>query len=378
MRMSVRAAVAVLIGTLAASQMVVPASAADEVITPGTPTITGTVQYEKTLTAVPGTWAPADVTFSYQWFRAGTAITTSSPANVQRVLSSTDDVGKVYWVRVTATRPGSDPVAVASKPTAPVAAATMNNTRRPTITGSGKYRSHLTGSSGRWSRKVESYEYRWLRNDKPISGATGRHYTVGPADVGAKIRFRVKAKRKGFSTETARSTALTGRHIRGVRKVVTYRVITRGSIRADLATFKKQAQQTYDDPRGWRAMGVRFKRVSKGGDFTLVLSQASKVPSFSSACSSTYSCRVGRYVIINQTRWLKASPAWRAKGGSVRTYRHLVVNHETGHWFGKGHASCGGKGQLAPVMQQQSKGLAGCKINPWPKKSERHAPRFGW
>ncbi|NRQ51405.1 DUF3152 domain-containing protein [Aeromicrobium sp. YC3-14] len=378
MRMSVRAAIVLVAATLAASLLVTPATAAGEVITPGTPTITGTVQYEKTLTAVPGTWTPADVTFSYQWFRDGTAVGSDSPVNVTRKLASTNDIGTVYAVRVTATKDGSEPVAATSAPTRTVAKATMDNATRPTISGTPKYGSRLTGSSGTWSRKVDSFEYRWLRNDKPISGATGRHYTVAPSDVGAKIRFRVKAKRAGFSTETARSTAVTGQHVRGVRKVVTYRVITRGSISASLSTFKQQAQETYDDPRGWRAMGVKFKRVSKGGDFTLVLSQASKVPSFSSGCSSTYSCRVGRYVIINQTRWLKATPAWNAKGGSSRNYRHMVVNHETGHWFGKGHASCGGSGQLAPVMQQQSKGLAGCKINPWPKKSERHAPRYGW
>ncbi|TGN32734.1 DUF3152 domain-containing protein [Aeromicrobium chenweiae] len=377
MRTSVRAAIALVTTGLAASLLAAPATAAGEVIVPGTPTVTGRAQYEGTLTAVPGTWAPSGVVLSYQWLRDGTPVGTSSPANVTRRLSSTNDIGRTYAVRVTAALTGADPASATSAATRPVAKGTITNTVRPTVTGSSKYGRRLTGSPGSWSRSA-SYGYRWLRNDRPISGATGRHYTVGPSDVGAKIRFRVTARRAGYSTVTARSTARTGKHVRSVRKVVTYRVATRGSIKASLSTFKRQAQETYDDPRGWRAMGVRFKRVSKGGDFTLVLSQASKVPSFSSACSTTYSCRVGRNVIINQTRWLKASPAWKARKGSVRSYRHLVVNHETGHWFGRGHATCGGRGQAAPVMQQQSKGLAGCRINPWPKKSELHAPRYGW
>ncbi len=94
------------------------------------------------------------------------------------------------------------------------------------------------------------------------------------------------------------------------------------------------------------------------------------MPSFSGQCSAEYSCRVGRYVIINQTRWLRATPVWRSAGRNRADYRRLVVNHETGHWLGYGHAGCPGRGQLAPVMMQQSKGLDGCRANPWPTRAE--------
>ena len=115
---------------------------------------------------------------------------------------------------------------------------------------------------------------------------------------------------------------------------------------------------------------MQFRRVPRGGDFTLVLSEASLVPSFSSSCSATWSCRVGRYVIINQERWSHASPAWNAARRSLRDYRHMVVNHETGHWLGRGHAGCPGSGP-APVMMQQSTGTGGCSFNPWPLPRER-------
>ena len=160
-----------------------------------------------------------------------------------------------------------------------------------------------------------------------------------------------------------------------VRRRVTYSVITRGAITTSLAVFRRQAQETYDDPRGWRAGGVEFRRVRRGGDFTLVLAAARAVPSFSSTCSVTWSCRVGRYVIINQERWKHASPAWNAAGRSLRDYRHLVVNHETGHWLGRGHASCPAGGGPAPVMMQQSKGTGGCRFNPWPLDWEAAAVR---
>jgi hypothetical protein len=100
------------------------------------------------------------------------------------------------------------------------------------------------------------------------------------------------------------------------------------------------------------------------------------VPGFSSVCSSQWSCRVGRYVIINQMRWLGASSAWWSNDGTLREYRHLVVNHETGHWLGHGHRYCPSAGAAAPVMQQQSKNLGGCRINPWPTKREWFTPRF--
>ena len=91
---------------------------------------------------------------------------------------------------------------------------------------------------------------------------------------------------------------------------------------------------------------------------------------FSSVCDAFYSCRVGRNVIINDDRFTGGSPYWP---GSVDDYRDLVVNHETGHWLGLGHANCPGAGQAAPVMQQQSKGLNGCSPNPWPTPSELRA-----
>ena len=160
-----------------------------------------------------------------------------------------------------------------------------------------------------------------------------------------------------------------------VRRRVTYSVTTRGAITTSLEAFRRQAQETYDDPRGWRAGGVEFRRVRRGGDFTLVLAAARAVPSFSATCSSTWSCRVGRFVIINQDRWKHASPAWNAAGRSLRDYRHLVVNHETGHWLGRGHASCPPGGGRAPVMMQQSKGTGACRFNPWPLEREAAAVR---
>lgn len=66
-------------------------------------------------------------------------------------------------------------------------------------------------------------------------------------------------------------------------------------------------------------------------------------------------------MVLNVDRWAHAVPRY-----DLGTYRRYLVNHETGHRFGFGHDACPGKGKPAPVMQQQTLGLHGCKPNPWP------------
>ncbi|MFM7617366.1 MAG: DUF3152 domain-containing protein, partial [Actinomycetes bacterium] len=138
----------------------------------------------------------------------------------------------------------------------------------------------------------------------------------------------------GSNVATQRASAA------GPDLVYTYEV--RGlSNSSDLEAFAAQAAETLNDPRGWSLNGsIAFQRVPSSGSFTLWLAAASTLPSFGSPCSTSWSCRQGRNVIINETRWLEASPAWNAAGGPLREYRHMVVNHETGHWLGFGHAFC--------------------------------------
>ena len=177
--------------------------------------------------------------------------------------------------------------------------------------------------------------------------------------------------RPGDPPATSRSAGAEG----GTeRRTYSYSLATRGTITADTRYFAIHVAQTLNDPRGWSLGGsIEFRQVSSGGDFTVYLAEAATVPSFGSPCSSMWSCRVGRSVIINQTRWQTATDSWNGSGGSLDSYRHYVVNHETGHWLGFGHAGCPGPGQAAPVMQQQSKGLNGCRHNVWPVPGERSA-----
>lgn len=346
------------------------ASADEPLINTSLPAVTGVPTFGKTLAAAPGTWNPDDVIIGYQWLRNRAPIAKATTSIHVLALA---DVGTRIAVRITAFRSGSEPVVIDSAATEKVSPAAIVNKKLPKISGTLKFRKTLTTSGGTWPVSSPKLTYRWYRNGVAIAGsaAAKKSYKLGPSDVAKRMTVRVTVAKPGYIAKSARSAA-TGvvQHLKPVKRTVKYRVVTRGKITTSLATFRAQAQATLNDPRGWRGMGVSFKEVKSGGSMTLVLSQASKVPSYSSGCSRTYSCRVGRYVIINQDRWKKATPSWNKAKGSLRNYRHMVVNHETGHWLGHGHRSCGSKGSLAPLMQQQSKGLHGCKINPWPKASE--------
>src|SRR3954462_14846228 len=228
---------------------------------------------------------------------------------------------------------------------APAHRATLEVKRQPRVKGVARYTHTLVAAPGRYRAKPSKISYQWLRGADPITGATGRRYAIEPQDVGVRLRVRLTVSAPGYDPRevVTRPTPKVRDRV-DVRRTVRYHVETRGRITTSLKQFRAQAQQTYEDPRGWRAAGIRFVPVAHGGAFTLVLSQASLVPSFSSSCSSMWSCRVGRFVIINQDRWKNASPAWNAAPLPLRDYRHMVANHETGHWLGLHHAGCPGKG----------------------------------
>ncbi len=160
------------------------------------------------------------------------------------------------------------------------------------------------------------------------------------------------------------------------RATITYNIRSNGSIRGSVSEFATQSNSILNDSRGWSQLGTRFKQVESGGMFNLILAQASLLPSYSSGCSADWSCRAGNNVIINDDRWMGATTSWNAAGGSLTEYRQMVVNHEVGHWLGHNHSSCGGPGQPAPLMQQQSMDLQGCVFNPWPKADELWSNRL--
>lgn len=150
-------------------------------------------------------------------------------------------------------------------------------------------------------------------------------------------------------------------------RVVTYSVTWDGYLWGDFNQFSKFADEVLHDWNGWPRAAIEFRQVPSGGDFTLVLAVPWALPNYDPVCTVDWSCQAGRYVVINDARWVFGSPFWP---GPLDDYRRMVINHEVGHWLGLGHAYCSAPGAPAPVMQQQSMGMQGCATNPWPLQWE--------
>jgi hypothetical protein len=80
------------------------------------------------------------------------------------------------------------------------------NTQPPTISGTPQQGKTLTGDKGNWNNSPSDYNLYWTRcnqnggNCSNISGAHEKTYTLGSADVGRTLRFKVIAKNQDGST----------------------------------------------------------------------------------------------------------------------------------------------------------------------------------
>jgi hypothetical protein len=148
-----------------------------------------------------------------------------------------------------------------------------------------------------------------------------------------------------------------------------FSVAVEGRLRVDPLEFAATVARVLDDRRGWRAHGYTFQRVDAGPvDFTVVLASPALTDQLCAPLLtlSHYSCSQGNRVVINYERWRDGAASYR----SIRRYRIYMVNHEVGHILGRGHAYCPGAMLAAPVMVQQTKGVAPCRANPWPLEYE--------
>ncbi|MEA5055600.1 MAG: Ig-like domain repeat protein, partial [Propionicimonas sp.] len=169
------------------------------------PSISGTPAVGSTLTAKPGAWSLAGLSFRYQWLRNGAVIGGATKASYKLAAA---DAGTSLQVRVTASKPG---VTAGSATSAAVKAGkALTKTPAPTVSGTFKVGKTLTVKAGTWKPSKVTLKYQWLRDGQPVAKATKTSYKLAKADAGHKVSVRVTGSKTGYVAvaKTSKATAV--------------------------------------------------------------------------------------------------------------------------------------------------------------------------
>ncbi|MBZ5737953.1 putative Ig domain-containing protein [Nocardioides mangrovi] len=168
------------------------------VVSVSAPSISGGLDVGSVLTADPGSWTPTPDRFAYQWLRNGVPI---GGATAATYTTTTADGGRVVSVAVTAVKEGFAPasatspgVSIVRDPGDPGDPGQTLSTRVPTLSGSFTVDRTVRADPGTWragTATVTSFDYQWLRNGVPITGATSPAYTLTAADARTTVSVRV-------------------------------------------------------------------------------------------------------------------------------------------------------------------------------------------
>ena len=174
------------------------------------PTITGGSEIGSWVEVAGGTWSPSGVSFAYQWYRAGKAV---SGGTKTRYKLTSADRGKTITVKVTGSKTGLPSLSKTSRATAKVTDPALVVSKTPAITGTPFTGMWIGVDPGTWSPSGVKLSYQWYRSGKAVSGGTRDAYKVTAADLGKTIVVKVTGAKTGYpklsksSKATAKITA---------------------------------------------------------------------------------------------------------------------------------------------------------------------------
>jgi hypothetical protein len=150
----------------------------------------------------------------------------------------------------------------------------------------------------------------------------------------------------------------------------TYTVETEASLTEQLPALQAAVEAALGNgTQGWSARtGYSFQRIERPDEASIriVLAPPAVVDDMcwrvGLDTAGLYSCWDGRHTMLNSDRWFSATVDF----ADLQIYRTYLINHEVGHGIGMDHEYCPAPGELAPLMQQQSISLQGCRPNAWP------------
>lgn len=226
---------------------------------------------------------------------------------------------------------------------------------------------NVVGAAPRESRVVPSPSSTTTRR---LPSASDPLLRPSPATTGQSAPSSSKYGTARFDTVRvpAASTATTGR-------VVSYTLSVQQGIGADNAAVARDVGMALLDRRGWQGVDhVRFvqltaDQLAQGSkpQLTILMASQHEVDQLCAPLPThgNTSCNTSKHVVLNYALWEHGVSYFK---GAVGEYREYMVNHEVGHALGHGHEKCTKAGAFAPVMQQQTLGLQGCKPWPWPQR----------
>ncbi|MFI8526378.1 hypothetical protein ACIGB8_18105 [Promicromonospora sukumoe] len=169
------------------------------------PSISGTPQVGRTLTALRGPWTPSPSRTTYQWRVDGKAVS-GATGSTWKVTSSAK--GKKVSVAITGTKTGYTTKTLVSPASAAVKAGVFS-TPTPKITGTPKVGAKLAVVRGTWTPQPTTVKYQWKVAGKVVKGATGSTFKVPSSAKGKRVSVVVTGSRAGYTTKALSKSMTT-------------------------------------------------------------------------------------------------------------------------------------------------------------------------